>query len=251
MRAVRVALLAILALTPATASARELLPGLAPTIAAGEACPGATVCPYETVAVTSERGNGVLRLPQAVAVSPEGKVFVADQYTRGIQRFAADGTFELTFGSFEGDDDRIGAVGGIAVGPDGTVYVLDASRNRVKRFTPDGRYLGEFGGGGRDVGELRLEPGRIPGQGAAGGIAVSLDSVWVADTGNDRVQRFDLDGTNARAFGRKGSGPGRFATPQGIAVRRDGAVYVADNRNHRIVVLNADGSYRRQIGKGR
>lgn len=50
------------------------------------------------------------------------------------------------------------------------------------------------------------------------------------------------------AWGGKGSGPGQFHDPTGIAVAGD-EVYVADARNGRIQVFNTEGRLRRQIGK--
>jgi DNA-binding beta-propeller fold protein YncE len=49
------------------------------------------------------------------------------------------------------------------------------------------------------------------------------------------------------AWGGKGSGPGRFHDPTGIAVA-EGEVYVADARNGRIQVFDTEGNLRRQIG---
>jgi uncharacterized protein (TIGR03663 family) len=50
------------------------------------------------------------------------------------------------------------------------------------------------------------------------------------------------DLTVRQTWGAEGSGPGQFSWPRGIAVSPDGLVYVADSRNHRIQVFNAEGA---------
>ena len=70
------------------------------------------------------------------------------------------------------------------------------------------------------------------------GIAVGPDgSVYVADTWNHRVQKFDPDGKFIKAWQ---PDPG-FWGPRGIAVNKEGTVYVTDTGNKRIVSFNKDG----------
>jgi DNA-binding beta-propeller fold protein YncE len=76
------------------------------------------------------------------------------------------------------------------------------------------------------------------------GIAVdSAGNVYVADTGNDRIQKFSSDGTYLLAWGSHGKGPGEFDSPDGIAVDSAGNVYVADTGNDRIQKFSSDGTY--------
>jgi hypothetical protein len=63
--------------------------------------------------------------------------------------------------------------------------------------------------------------------------------VYVADTYNHRIQKFDATGAFVQAWGTKGKGSGQFDQPCGIAVDSNGNVYVADTNNHRIQVLLA------------
>ena len=98
------------------------------------------------------------------------------------------------------------------------------------------------------AGSRRAVAGGKAGWGAAGefemayGIAVDGNgAVWVADTGNHRIQVREPDGRWRVAAGKPGggdgaigSGAGEFSYPWGIAVDRNGAVWVADTANHRI-----------------
>ncbi|MBT8193302.1 MAG: tandem-95 repeat protein [Acidimicrobiia bacterium] len=81
------------------------------------------------------------------------------------------------------------------------------------------------------------------------GIAVASDeSVYVVDTGNDRVQKFDADGNYLLQWGTSGTGNGQFDTPFGLAVADDGTVYVADGFNDRIQYFDPNGAYLGQFG---
>ena len=60
---------------------------------------------------------------------------------------------------------------------------------------------------------------------------VGIDSsgnVYVVDTDNYRVQKFDSNGKFITMWGSKGSGEGQFIHPHGIDVDSSGNVYVAD-----------------------
>jgi tripartite motif-containing protein 2/3/tripartite motif-containing protein 71 len=63
----------------------------------------------------------------------------------------------------------------------------------------------------------------------------------VADFHNDNIQQLSSTGKHLRTVGTNGSGPLQFKYPRGIAVHpHTGKVYVVDNDNHRIQVLNSD-----------
>jgi tripartite motif-containing protein 71 len=65
---------------------------------------------------------------------------------------------------------------------------------------------------------------------------VAIDSsgnIYVADTYNHRIQKFNSDGAFLTKWGSEGSGDGQFNFPT-VAVDSSGNVYVADFGNHRI-----------------
>ena len=61
--------------------------------------------------------------------------------------------------------------------------------------------------------------------------------MYVADTEDGRIQKFDSDGTLITKWGSYGTGDGQFNGPSGIAVDSSGNVYVADTNNYRIQVF--------------
>ena len=104
--------------------------------------------------------------------------------------------------------------------------------------------------------------------------AVAVDDkgqIYVADSGNNRIQVFNPDGTFLRQWGSTckldtrmaawAAGEGQFNEPWGIAVGQDGSVYVSDTWNHRVQKFTNDGQFvnslgplrvhRRRVGPGR
>jgi len=62
----------------------------------------------------------------------------------------------------------------------------------------------------------------------------SSGNVYVADTGNHRIQKFNASGEFLAKWGSEGTGDGQFDCPYGVAVDSNGNVYVADMGNDRI-----------------
>jgi sugar lactone lactonase YvrE len=74
------------------------------------------------------------------------------------------------------------------------------------------------------------------------GVAVdSLGYVYVADSGNDRIQKYSKTGTFVDMWGSHGSAAGYFDFPSGVAVDNAGNVYVADSLNNRVQKFSASG----------
>jgi len=75
---------------------------------------------------------------------------------------------------------------------------------------------------------------------------MALDSngnIYVVDSENHRIQKFDDSGKFIRKWGGYGSGKGQFIWPAGIAVDTEGFIYIADFRNDRIQKFDPNGNY--------
>ncbi|MCJ7679307.1 MAG: 6-bladed beta-propeller, partial [Candidatus Aminicenantes bacterium] len=59
-------------------------------------------------------------------------------------------------------------------------------------------------------------------------ICIENNKLYVSDTTNFRVQIFDLEGQFLGKFGQVGDRPGDFSRNKGIAVDRNGRIYVVD-----------------------
>lgn len=78
--------------------------------------------------------DGWLKTPTAIAVGPQGDVFVADEENNRIQKFTSEGTFLTAFGT---PPRRVGFTEtGVAVAPDGTVYSTNLAADRVEVWRP-------------------------------------------------------------------------------------------------------------------
>jgi sugar lactone lactonase YvrE len=76
------------------------------------------------------------------------------------------------------------------------------------------------------------------------GIAVdSSGNVYVADTGNGRIQKFTSDGLYLTQWGSLGTGDGQFTNPHGIAADSSGNVYVAEPEIARIQRFTSGGTF--------
>lgn len=72
--------------------------------------------------------------------------------------------------------------------------------------------------------------------------------IYVADSGNHRIQVFDRDGQFVRGWGSFGAEPGQFNEPWGLAVD-DNYLYVADTWNHRIQKFTLGGEWVGSFGQ--
>ena len=74
-------------------------------------------------------------------------------------------------------------------------------------------------------------------------------NVYVLDSGNHRIQKFDPQGNYLASFGRRGQGPGEFQYPQSLDIDAQGLMYVSDSGNQKIQILKPDGALEKEIKK--
>jgi sugar lactone lactonase YvrE/phosphodiesterase/alkaline phosphatase D-like protein len=95
-------------------------------------------------------------------------------------------------------------------------------------------------------GKLGTSPGQLN---EPLGLAIdSVGDIWVADTENNRIQKFSPTGELRFAVGGKGTGNGQFNQPYALAVDSADNVWVADTFNSRIQEFNSQGEYLTQFG---
>lgn len=183
----------------------------------------------------------------AVAVDPNGRVYLFCRAEHPVQVYERDGRFVRSWG--EGIFSM--RAHGITIAPDGSVWFIDEGEHTARKFTPDGELLLTLGTRGRPS-ETGYD-GKTVASIARGGppfnrptnlAAAANGDLFVTDGyGNARVHRFSAKGELLLSWGEPGTGPGEFMLPHGIAVHRDGRVFVADRENDRIQIFSPDGEF--------
>ena len=182
----------------------------------------------------------------AVATDSRDRVFVFNRGDHPLMIFDRVGTFLASWG-----DGLFARPHGICIGPDDSVYLTDDTDHTVRKFSHDGRLLLTLGTSGKpsDTGATSMDFRTIVRAGPPFHYPCNValapsGEIFVCDGyGNARIHKFAPDGHFLASWGSPGSGPGQFHIPHGIAVNRDGIVYVADRENSRIQCFTPNGEY--------
>jgi DNA-binding beta-propeller fold protein YncE len=195
--------------------------------------PGPEVPPREPTLLADGRiiiGNAVAQLgtglrgelwqPADIFVDAQGNLWVADGRNNRIQKFDAQGNFLAAFGRGGADEGAFNEPWGVAVDAQGFIYVADTWNHRIQKFSPEFDFVAAWGVPGTDVSNpLSLFGPRD--------IAIAEDgTLWLTDTGNQRVLHFSAAGEPLDA-GSSDTGITGFEEPVGVAFDADGNLLVA------------------------
>jgi len=132
--------------------------------------------------------NGAFSEPVGIAAnSTTDFVIVTDTGNNRVQKFDRYGLFLTKWGIPGSLPGEFSSPWGTAIDSSNNVFVADAGNNdRIQKFTSDGTFAGMWGSHGTGNGQF---------DGTINGLAMTTatNKVFVADTGNNRVQRFDPD----------------------------------------------------------
>ncbi len=207
--------------------------------------------------------------PFGLTVDATGNLLVADDEAHRVRRITPGGTITALAGSgaLGASGDGAAAVNAamnlpqdVVADAAGNVYISDSNNHRVRRVAPDGvitTYAGtgtpDFGGDGGQASQARLF--------SPTGLALdSAGNLYIADSGNARIRKVTASTgviTTVAGNGLIGfSGDGGQATqatfklPFGVAVDKDGALYICDTRDSRIRRVGTNGVITTICGTG-
>jgi len=129
----------------------------------------------------------------------------------------------------------------------GDIWVSLASDDVIWVFAPDGTFKGLFGRPGNGPGEFEFTRPACRDCPGAGALSFAPDgSLFVADVGNHRVQKFNAEREFETEWGEFGAGEGQFA--DAIQIATNGReVFVADDGRRDTQVFDVDGRFRRTL----
>ena len=194
------------------------------------------------VNTTTWNAGGQLHYPHGLGlVSSNSDVIVADTYNERVQGFTSSGAHLWTRGTSgvtacnngEFDYPEDCAVYG------SYAYVVDMWHHRVQKLSVStGNYVRKW----PDIGCVS---GAANGQFKwPGGIGARGSYVYVADSSNHRIQKFDTFGAFQASYGSgPGSGSTQFDLPYDVAIDSQGNMYIVDSNNRRIVKRDSGGGY--------
>ncbi len=242
--------------TTFTQKVRDFITGMAPTPAQVVEPDGIAVSDDGSVVYISDRAQGAvfvfdfgkqkflkvgaaegqpgLDYPIGVAVDGEQNIYVAEQGKKAITVFDSSGKQIRSI-----TDPSLERPSGIAIDRERKrLYVADPAHTKskehtVKIFSLDGKLIGKIGG----------ERGEAPGY-FNFPTYVWVDNngdVYVTDTMNCRVQRFDPNGKYIRSYGERGDAWGQFGRPKGVALDTFHNVYVVDSGWSNVQIFNPQG----------
>jgi sugar lactone lactonase YvrE len=185
--------------------------------------------------------------PVGVAVDKQGNIFVADTYNDRIRKIAKDGNVTTLAGAGspgfrdgEASSALFDTPSGVAVDDNGTVFVADTANSSVRKITPQGEVV--------SVGGPPLDENSPAGAGRSGirrpvGIVATHDGfLFVTASESGEVCRVTPEGEFSVIAGGMGFADGtglkaKFNRPSGIAIDREGVLYVADAQNYLVRMI--------------
>lgn len=132
-------------------------------------------------------------------------------------------------------------ISGIAIDNQNNIFVFNTASEQIQKYNTKGDLLLSWGQTGTGLGQFSTMDSLRNGLGLD-----SQDDVYVTDSENFRIEKFDASGKFLFAFGTEGTGPGQFILPNHVAVDKQGNIYVSDNTG-RLQKFDAQGNFLQQF----
>ena len=169
------------------------------------------------------------------------------QNLRDITTWGYHAEIESKWDSYADQEGKSPVPYSIALDSSGYVYIADDENNRIQKFDRSGKLIAQWGRRGIVDWSRERETDADKKEGRfhhpRGVVSDSKEYIYVADSGNNRIQKFDKEGTFILEWGGPGSTRGTFNEPVGLAVDSRGYIYVADSGNSRIQKFEPNGTF--------
>ncbi len=232
----------------------------------------------ETIAGNGEPGfsgdggpatESAINRPTSLAICDDGSLYIADSQNRRVRKVSPNGIISTFVGTGEArrqDNPRkaaktnLSSLYGLNVNADGILYIANRGHAVVFRVGKRGKVSTVAGSGKRGVGVDGI-PATDSALQHVNDLAFDLQGrLLIADSGNHRVRRVNVNGTIETIAGSGESGwsgdggpaiEAKLANPSSLAVGRDGSMYIADFSNHAIRKVDPNGVITTLIGQGK
>lgn len=184
---------------------------------------------FDAVLAKPEEGSAEWFGPRALAVDPDGRVWVSDTGNHRLAVYGKDGKFIKSVGQKGAGPLEFQEPFGLAFDAQGNAYVADRLNFRIQVVSKDFRALRQFKVDGWENTQINVEP------------YVAVDAkrgrVYVSDPTHKKVLSYTLDGKDKKELtqGMDGAVASAFALPTGLAVAPDGTLYVSDGGSGRVL----------------
>lgn len=192
---------------------------------------------------SSGSGDGQFSGVTGASFDTSGNVFVADYYNSRIQKFDSNLDFVTKVGNQGTGNLQFTWPSDVAVAGDDGVWVVDTYNHRIKKMSNNLAsmlYTSQVGGSSGSANGSFNRPSAI---------AIDGDGfLYVADRNNNRVQKFQSNGTYVTKWGSYGTTDGLFDnTTYGIAVDAGGNIWTLDSNSRRLQKFSNTGTWMQTI----
>jgi DNA-binding beta-propeller fold protein YncE len=128
-----------------------------------------------------------------------------------------------------------------------SLFVADYGNNRIQVLSQVRDTKFTFGNYGTEPGQFNGPMNVTVTRSNFGDSLIPLPEnqyIFVVDSKNHRIQKFDLAGNFILEWGRFGNDTSEFNTPIGIDIDFENNIYVVDSGNHRIQVFDSLGNFK-------
>ncbi len=171
-------------------------------------------------------GNGQFNQPQGVAIDGDGNVYITDTFNHRIQVFSSEGVYLRQWGQLGSSAGQFRFPTHLDFDDAGNLYAMDSNNSRIQVFDKQGTFIRQLGTPGSGPGQLRIPVG----------LDIAGGYLYIADTFNNRIQKWTLDGQYV-AHWATGENGALLDRPNGLLVSGD-MVYVTDIHNNRVQVYS-------------